>query len=270
MTLMDDRKRREAEFHDHLRTGHFEQRWSIEAEDCLRGNPDWANFKWYSIERRSLNYVRQWLKQRCREKRVLDYCCGNGTESLFLAHNGASEVVGIDISKKSIENCRHVASAMGLDTIATFEVMDGEAMRFSDNWFDIITEYGSLHHLDLRKALPELARVLKPEGAIICSEVLPHNPFIQWYRRATPTMRTDWEVNHIIRRRDLRMCFQYFERVDIKCFHLTTLAAVAFRKSTAFSTILRILECVDDVLLRLPLIKWQAWMVVFVLARPKK
>jgi len=270
MTSVDERKRREAEFHDHLRKGHLEQRWSVEAEKRIADNLEWSNFKWYSIERKSLDYVRDWLKQRCGGKRVLDYCCGNGTESIFLAKQGAREVVGIDISEESIYNCRQQATALGLDAIARFEVMDAEVMNFPDNSFDLMSEYGCLHHLDLGNALPELARVLKPGGSMICAEVLGHNRFIQWYRCATPHLRTAWETEHIIRRSDLRKAAQYFDGVDIKCFHLATLAAVPFRKTAVFQALLRVLEGIDEVLLRIPLLKWQAWMVVFVLDRPKK
>lgn len=268
--MWNERKRQEAEFHDRLRSGCFDQRWSIEAEERLRGRADWMNFKYYSIESRSLNYVREWLKERCNDKDVLDYCCGNGAESFSLAQCGVRKVVGIDISEKSIENCRRQAAAMGLSAIASFEVMDGEAMGFPDNSFDLVTEYGSLHHLDVRKALCELARVVRPNGAIVCTEVLGHNPLIQWYRRSTPQLRTEWEVNHIIRRRDLRIALDYFGKIDAKFFHLVTLGAVPFRKTASFSKILAILEAVDRILLSLPVVRWQAWMIVFVLSRPKK
>jgi ubiquinone/menaquinone biosynthesis C-methylase UbiE len=55
---------------------------------------------------------------------------------------------------------------------------DAEATGFSDNRFDIITEYGSLHHVDLHLAFAEMARVLKPDGKAICQEALAHNLLI--------------------------------------------------------------------------------------------
>lgn len=269
MKQLAERKRREAEFHDQLRTGHLEQRWSLEAEKGLSGNREWSNFKWYCIERRSLDHVKDRLRNLCRGKAVLDYCCGNGSEALWLARDGAHEVVGIDISETSINNCREQALRAGLTNVR-FEAMDAEAMSFPDNTFDVITEYGCLHHLDLTSALPELARVMKANGEMIATEVLGHNPFIQWFRRSTPHLRTDWEVQHIIRRRDLELATRYFERVDIRCFHLATLAAVPFRRSGLFPYLLMLLETIDDVLLRLPVVKWQAWMVVISLSQPKK
>lgn len=267
---MDARKRQEAEFHDRLRTCCLEQRWSIEAEDSVRGNREWANFRWYSIERRSLEYMHEWLKEHCRGKRVLDYCCGNGAESLFLARHGAQEVIGIDISEQSIENCRRQAAAGGLEAIVSFEGMDAEATHFPDDSFDLATEYGALHHLDLRRALAELARIVKPDGAVLCAEVLAHNPLIRLYRRLTKHLRTEWEAEHILRRRDLLLAHEYFGHMETRFFHLATLAAVPFRRSAAFGSTLGILEAVDGLLLRLPGLKWQAWMVVFILSKPKK
>jgi ubiquinone/menaquinone biosynthesis C-methylase UbiE len=266
---IEGRKRAEADFHDRLRAGRLEQRWSLAAEARLRGSPDWANFKWYSIERTSLAYMRGWLSERAPGKRVLDYCCGNGAEAFFLADAGAREVVGIDISEASIANCRRQAAALGLQDRVTFAVMDAENLEFPDAHFDVVAEYGALHHLDLARALPELARVLRPDGAVICAEVLGHNPLIQWYRRATPHLRTPWETRHILTRRHLRLAERSFARVETRCFHLAALGAVPFRRTAVFSGVLTALEAVDRVLLRLPWLKWQAWMAVSVLAEPR-
>lgn len=82
---MDIRKQEEIEFHNRLRDGVLEQRWSPDAEARVKNDPLWSNLKYYSIERKSVLFAREWLKQRCGGKRVLDYGCGNGDESLFVA-----------------------------------------------------------------------------------------------------------------------------------------------------------------------------------------
>jgi hypothetical protein len=61
---------------------------------------------------------------------------------------------------------------------------------------------------------------------------------------------------------------RYFRRIEPRFFHLTTLAAVPFRKSAMFRPLLRLLEAIDVVLLRAPGLKWHAWITVFVLAEP--
>lgn len=267
---MDRRKRDEVEFHDKLRDGLLDQRWSLEAEGRLKAEPLWRNFKYYCIERKSIRYVRGWLQQRCRGRRVLDYGCGNGEEALFVARYGAGEVIGIDISSVAIENCKKRAASEGFGQTTDFRVNDGEALEFEDNYFDLVMEYGVLHHVDLDRAMCELARVLKPEGQIICTEALGHNPLIQLYRRLTPRLRTPWEVRHVLRKRDLAMMGKYFGRVDIRFFHLATLGAVPFRRRPGFELLLDAFEAVDGLLLRLPLLRWQAWQAVLVLSAPKK
>lgn len=63
----------------------------------------------------------------------------------------------------------------------------------------------------------------------------------------------------------------HFEQVQVaKFFHLATIAAVPFRNLHLFEPVRRGLEAVDSLLLRLPGIRWQAWMAVFILSNPKK
>ena len=268
--VMDKRKSDEVEFHDKLRDGFLDQRWSLEAEGRLKEEPLWRNLKYYCIERKSIGYVRGWLQQRCRGKRVLDYGCGNGEESMFVARHGAGEVIGIDISRVAIENCRRRAAVEGLKHIAGFRASDGEALEFEDDHFDLAMEYGVLHHLDLDRATRELVRVLKRDGQMICTEALGHNPVIHLYRRRTPHLRTSWEVGHILRKQDFARFAKYFHRVDMRFFHLATLGAVPFRRIPSFAALLGALEMADGVLLRLPWLRWQAWQVVFILSGPKK
>jgi len=265
---MSSRKREEQKFHDRLRNETFEQRWTPEAEARTEADPQWANFKYYAIEQRSLDYARAWLQREVAGRTVLDYGCGNGEESLFAARHGAARVVGIDISEVSIKNCRLRGDRERLGQLVEFRVNDGEALEFEDNSFDVAMEYGVLHHVDLEAAMRELARVLKPHGRMICTEALGHNPIIQAYRRRTPELRTQWEVEHILRKEAFATMSRYFRRIEPRFFNLATLAAVPFRKSAMFRPLLRLLEAIDVVLLRTPGLKWHAWITVFVLAEP--
>jgi ubiquinone/menaquinone biosynthesis C-methylase UbiE len=255
---MEERKAKEKELHDHLRG------------DWVDDPRYTSNKKFYSISKSNRDYVKVWLAERCKGKRVLDYCCGSGEFTIWLAEIGA-EAFGIDISPVSIENARKEADKRGISDRAHFLVMDAEAMEFDNDYFDYAVVNGVLHHLDLRRAYPELARVLVSSGEVICTEPLKYNPVFQLYRRMTPHLRTSWEIKHILGKSDIQMARAYFHDVSIaKFFHLATIAAVPFRNRNLFQPTLRILEAIDSVLLRLPFIKWWAWMVVFVLARPKK
>ena len=175
---LEARKLEEIAFHDKLRTGQHEQRWSPEAEARVADDPLWSNFKDYAIEGHSLALMKRWLLEHGPGGVVLDYCCGNGDESLYLAREGAKKVTGIDISPVSIANCSTRAREAKLDDRVDFRVMDAEALEFPDDTFDLIMEYGVLHHLELDRAMAELARVVKPGGAVVCTETLAHNPLI--------------------------------------------------------------------------------------------
>ena len=145
--------------------------------------------------------------------------------------------------------------------------MDCEALKFPDASFDLVVEMGVLHHLDLDRAYAEIARVLRPGGFAICTEALGHNPVIRLYRRLTPHLRTTWETEHILRSRDIAKARQYFSSVDVRLFHLATLAAVPLRGTRLFSPTLAALELLDSMLLRVRALRWWAWEAVMVLQR---
>lgn len=269
-----DRKKEEKEFHDKLRLVNGDEhvadtRYTAEMEETIRDNPLWVNMKYYSIERKSREMVLKWFGSHCKGKTVLDLCCGNGDDGRYIAGHGAKRVVGMDISDISIENCRNAAGKMGLNNIE-YKVGDAENMDFSDNTFDVITEYGAMHHIDLDKTYAEMVRVLKSDGCVICNEALGHNPVIHAYRRLTPSLRTAYEVEHILRREDFAVAHKYFQNVEMRFFHLFSLLAVPFRRWPGFSMLLCVLEAIDAIILKLPLIKWQAWQVVYVLSGPRK
>ena len=194
-----------------------------------------SNIKFYSITYRSEKYQYNWLKEKCKPGvRILDFACGNGENGIYAARCGA-EAVGIDISPEGIDNAKLNAEREGVSSRCNFEVMDGENMTFQDNSFDFGVEYGALHHVELDRAMAELRRVLKPGGEMICIEALRHNPFIHWYRKRTPHLRTKWEAEHILRVQDLDVIKKYFKKVNVKFFHLAGLAAVPFRKTLIFN-----------------------------------
>jgi len=99
----------------------------------------------------------------------------------------------------------------------------------------------------LKTAYAELARILKPGGKLVCTEALRHNPFIHWYRKRTPQLRTKWECEHILGIPEMRASQEYFGSVKIRFFHLVSLAAVPFRKKPVFSSWLSLLEGIDGV-----------------------
>ena len=261
VTTVEDRKREEARFHDQREA----DRHRLTPEEFLRRYP---NKSFYAIDRESKQYLFDWLTERCPGKRALDYCCGNGEIAVRLAKAGA-EAYGIDISAEEIETAKKSAAAVGLSERTHFAVMDAEAMAFPDDHFDVIVCSGVLHHLDVDKAFPELARVLKPTGEIICAEALGYNPAITWYRRRTPHLRTAWETNHILTMKEVRKGLSHFSSVDVRFFHLFTILAIPFRNSSVFDGMLSVLQAVDRVVLKIPGLRLMAWQMYMVYSRPR-
>ena len=229
-----------------------------------------SNMKYYSITKSSERDKHMWLAERCKANtKVLDFACGNGENGLFAAQCG-STVSGIDISPEGISNCINNAKDLGLDTKATFSVMDGEKMSFPDSTFDIGIEYGALHHVDLPIALAELARVLKPGAQMLCVEAMRHNPFIHAYRKRTPHLRTEWEVEHILGVESFEIMRHYFGKVSVRFYHLTSLLLVPFRKTFLFPLLLPIFDFVDKVILRTQFIGKYGWIMLIELSDPIK
>lgn len=97
-------------------------------------------------------------------KKALDAGCGGGRYTVALKKIGFGEVVGVDISKPGLKNCRDRLSQKGIEGISYKE---GSALDlpFDDKTFDFVYSNGVLHHTtDLVKGIHELLRVLKQGG----------------------------------------------------------------------------------------------------------
>ena len=260
--MLEDRKQEEIDLQNKIRDKNL-------SKDSAEFRRLTANRKFYSITRKSADFLNDYFLKNYIGKKILDYGCGDGNMAVSLAKKGI-EIIGIDLSDIRIQNCRELAKKEGISDKVSFLVMDAEKTTFIDNFFDGIICTGVLHHLDTKKAFGELARILKSEGSIICNEPLAYNPFFQLYRKMTPYLRSEWEAEHILGKNDINLAEEYFRKVEKRFFHLTTLLAVPFRNLPFFNFILGILEKVDSLILRLPFIKWWAWQIIFILSKPKK
>ncbi len=106
--------------------------------------------------------------------RVLDLACGPGGWVLDVAHAYQKvEVVGVDISQKTIKHAKASAWAQGLDN-AVFQVMDvTKPLDFPDGSFDLInarTIAGFMRPANWPTLLQECSRITRPGGFIRLTE----------------------------------------------------------------------------------------------------
>lgn len=106
--------------------------------------------------------------------RVLDAACGTGRHSVWLAAQG-HEVVGVDASPDMLAQAR--AKLPG----ARFEPGELIALPLPDASVDAaLCALALVHVADLRPALAELARVVRPGGRIVLSDVHPFLVALGW------------------------------------------------------------------------------------------
>jgi SAM-dependent methyltransferase len=77
-----------------------------------------------ALEQASDPLVRRYRSRVAKEMRVLDVCCGIGSDSLAMAQAGG-DVLGLDIDPVRVAIARHNAAALGIT--ARFEVTDARA-----------------------------------------------------------------------------------------------------------------------------------------------
>lgn len=124
--------------------------------------------------------------------KVLDFGCGNGWVSIWLAKSGAS-VWAIDISSELVKKARRWAENEGLTDKIIFEEMAGENLTHQDCFFDLVLGSAILHHTDLDVTVSNLHKVLKQGGRALFIEPMNENFILRIWRRLTPWRRSPTE-----------------------------------------------------------------------------
>ena len=160
-----------------------------------------------------------------KDKRLLDYGCGQGEESAYFAKLGA-KVTGIDVSQVGLEIARARARAHGL--CVDFRSADCLETPFADGSFDIIHGHGILHHIGMEAGLTEVRRLLTDGGIGVFLEPLQSFPIIErpkeWLSRRLPrrldiTPVTSGEEN--LRQADIARAVAHWSQHSVHVYHLT-------------------------------------------------
>ena len=260
------RKRDELEFHNRHRDQKITAELPKDPYELLHGNK-----KYYSTVELSHRYVDQWLRTQVPGRVFLDYACGNGGQAIKAAQFGAALAVGLDISDVSTRNAREAADQNGVGESCIFLQGDCENTGLPENSIDVILCSGMLHHLDLSYAFPELRRILRPGGRVLAVEALDYNPAIKAYRLLTPSMRTDWEKNHILSMQDIRFARRFFEIGEVRYWHILSIGAAYLAKFPGLQkTSLSVFNAVDRMLTKIPLIQLMSWQFTFELIKKRE
>ncbi|MCI8391350.1 MAG: class I SAM-dependent methyltransferase [Roseburia sp.] len=97
-------------------------------------------------------------------KHVLDLGCGYGWHCRYAAGQGAAEVLGIDISRKMIEE----AKQRNADQRITYRLCGIEEYEYPENAWDCVVSNLALHYIgDLKGVFRNVFRTLKPGGVFV-------------------------------------------------------------------------------------------------------
>ncbi|NIM92796.1 MAG: methyltransferase domain-containing protein [Anaerolineales bacterium] len=120
-------------------------------------------------------------------KQVLEVGCGLGIDLIQFARGGAI-VTGVDIAEVPIRLARTCFEQNGLQ--ADLQVMNGEALRFDDDSFDVVYAHGVLQYTaDDKRMIHELFRVLSPGGEAI---LMVYNKY-SWLNALSKLMKIELE-----------------------------------------------------------------------------
>lgn len=103
-----------------------------------------------------------------RGKRVLEYGCGGGSDTMSFLRRGAA-VWYAEIVASNLEKTKARVAAEGLEARGHPLLLErSDAIKVEDRWFDRAYANGVLHHIeDVHPVVVELHRVLRPGGILI-------------------------------------------------------------------------------------------------------
>ncbi len=108
---------------------------------------------------------------------ILDVGCGTGLYWPVLAQHG-DEISGIDSSLAMAREAKRLVQEKKLCNIKSYAQNSGQ-IGFADGHFDVVLCVDSLHHIpDLRAAIREFHRVLKPGERFLAIEPNMFNPLM--------------------------------------------------------------------------------------------
>jgi ubiquinone/menaquinone biosynthesis C-methylase UbiE len=139
-------------------------------EKALMNNPLRAALqRWYEAP------LLERLGGRVEGLHVLEIGCGRGVGTqIILERFGAARVDAFDLDPDMVEKARRRLSLFPGERVRV-DVGDAEAIDAPDASYDAVFDFGIVHHVpNWRRAVAEVARVLRPGGRFFFEEVTRH------------------------------------------------------------------------------------------------
>lgn len=101
--------------------------------------------------------------------KVLEIGCGNGSGTRIIRKYFApKEICAIDMDERMIK----IAKRKNAHRDVLFKVMDAANLEFPDGYFDMVFDFGIIHHIpNWKDCLNEIHRVLKPGGEFMLEDL---------------------------------------------------------------------------------------------------
>jgi SAM-dependent methyltransferase len=163
-----------------------------------------------------------------RGRRIVDFGCGSGANTVLLAGRGA-DVWGVDISEDLIRLAARRLAVSGRADGARFVVGSAHDLPFPDGSVDVLFGIAILHHLDLALVSAEVHRVLRTGGRAIFQEPVRNSRVVRALRALVPYRAPDVSpYERPLTDAELRTFAAPFSRVRVRAFGLPHVAIGPF------------------------------------------
>jgi SAM-dependent methyltransferase len=157
------------------------------------------------------------MKSRFPWARVLDIGCGEGRHTLLAALHGF-HAIGLDYQPMAIERALRFAKEKGMTDGFCFLVGDVFHLPFQEKSFDVLIDFGCLHHVkknDFPSYLDSVLRLLRPHGYFLLSCFSTRFKHHAGERRTRNWLVHRGHYDRFFRRRDFKALFgRDFDQLD--------------------------------------------------------
>jgi len=163
-------------------------------------------------------------------KRIMEFGCGLGKVSVWLAKHGA-KVTGVDLGSDLVQAARQIAKL----NQATCDFLQGDITAgdlAAPNTFDVVIGLAVLHHLsvdNLKRALRSCSLLLKPGGFALFCEPVENSPIFRQVQNLVPVGKNGAVRPSILQRKAWKKYVSTLDDRDLSNRELTIAGENCFK-----------------------------------------